>query len=57
MAFKSGSRDPLYNPKNGTQRVIIDPADGSNHLQVFFNGSWMHDYRCKDQMNKDCRKK
>ncbi len=43
MAAKSGSRDPLHNPKNGTQRVVIDPADGSNHLQVFMNGSWMHD--------------
>ncbi len=32
-------------PKNGTQRVVTDAADGSDHLQVFMNGSWMHDYR------------
>ena len=57
MAYKSGSRDPLHNPKNGTQKVVTDPTDGSNHLEVFMNGSWMHDYRCKDQTNKDCRKK
>ena len=53
MAYKSGSRDRLYNPKNGTQRVVIDP----NHLQIFMNRNWMHDYRCKDQTNKECRKK
>lgn len=32
MTYKSGSRDPLHNPKNGTQRVVTDPTDGSNHL-------------------------
>jgi hypothetical protein len=42
--------------KNGTQRVVID-AYGSNHLQVFMNGSWRHDYRCKEHTNKDCKKK
>jgi hypothetical protein len=41
MAYKSGSRDPLHNPKNGTQRVATDPTDGSNHLRVFMNGSWL----------------
>jgi hypothetical protein len=38
MAYKSGSRDPLHKPKNGTQRVVTDSADSSSHLQVFMNG-------------------
>jgi hypothetical protein len=46
VAAKYGSKDPSL-PKNGTQRVVTDIADGSNYLQVFMNGSWIHDYRCK----------
>jgi hypothetical protein len=51
VASKYGARNPSH-PKNRTQRVVTDSADGSDHLQVFMNGSWMHDYRCKDQTNK-----
>lgn len=42
------------NPKNGSQRVITY-SDGFNHLQVFVNGSWRHDFRCKERTNKDCK--
>ncbi|MPZ07805.1 MAG: hypothetical protein GEU26_15565 [Nitrososphaeraceae archaeon] len=44
------------NPKNGHQRVVTN-NDGVNHLQVFVNGSWWHDFRCKEHTNKDCRTK
>jgi len=30
-------------------------ADGSSHPQIFMNGSWMHDYRGKEQTNNDCK--
>jgi hypothetical protein len=37
-AYKLGSRYSLHtNPKNGTQRAITDPIDGSNHLQVIMD--------------------
>jgi hypothetical protein len=39
-----------HQPKNGTQRVVTDAADGSNHLQVFMNGS-----RLKKQKNAKYR--
>jgi hypothetical protein len=48
VAAKYGAKNPSH-PKNGTQRVVTDAADGSNHLQVFMNRSWIHDYRCKEQ--------
>lgn len=56
MASRYGAGNPTH-PKNGTQRVVTDATDESKHLQVFFNGSWMHDYRCKNETNKDCKKK
>ena len=37
MAYKSGSRDSLHNPKNGTQRVVTDTADGSTLLYTVIN--------------------
>jgi hypothetical protein len=54
--FQSGLKDEYNNPKNGYQRVTLE-YDGFNHLQVFVNGSWRHDYRCKEHTNKECRKK
>jgi hypothetical protein len=48
VAAKYGARNPSH-PKNGTQQVVTDATDSSDHLQVFFNGSGMHDYRCKEQ--------
>ncbi|MGH9951472.1 MAG: hypothetical protein ACRD5J_07600, partial [Nitrososphaeraceae archaeon] len=51
MAATYWSKDPSH-PKNGTQRVVTDDADGSNHLEVFFNGSWMHDYRCMNRLTR-----
>lgn len=54
--YQSSSRDGPSNPKNGYQRVVTN-HDGVSHLQVFMNGSWRHDYRCREHTNKDCRTK
>jgi hypothetical protein len=44
------------NPKNGHQRIIVD-NDNSQHLEVFMNGSWRHDQKCREFTNKECRRK
>lgn len=41
------------NPENGTRRIQRE-TDGVNHLQIFYNGSWRHDIKCKLKTNKDC---
>ena len=41
------------NPENGTRRIQRE-TDGINHLQIFYNGSWRHDIKCKLKTNKDC---
>jgi hypothetical protein len=43
------------NPKNGHQRVVED-RDSIKHLEVFFNGRWIHDSKCKELTNKECNK-
>ena len=55
--YYSGSigRADLHNPKNGYQRVVAD-RDNIQHLQVFMNGSWRHDSKCREYINKECRK-
>jgi hypothetical protein len=45
----------VNNPKNGYTRVIED-REGAKHLQIFFNGSWRHDHKCREFTNKECRK-
>lgn len=40
--------------KNGSTRVQIR-TDGAKHLEVFQNGSWRHDNRCKSITNKECQ--
>ncbi|MDQ6864617.1 MAG: hypothetical protein M3044_12425, partial [Thermoproteota archaeon] len=45
----------INNPKNGYTRVIED-REGVKHLQIFFNGSWRHDHKCREFTNKECRK-
>jgi hypothetical protein len=54
--FRSSSQDGPSNPKNGYQRIVTN-YEGVGHLQVFMNGSWRHDYRCKEHTNKNCRTK
>ena len=51
----SDRRRYINNPKNGYTRVIED-RDGAKHLQIFFNGSWRHDHKCREFTNKECRK-
>ena len=43
------------NPKNGHQRVVQD-RDSIKHLEVFMNGRWMHDSKCREFTNKECNK-
>lgn len=43
------------NPKNGHQRVVED-RDSIKHLEVFINGRWIHDNKCRGFTNKDCKK-
>ena len=43
------------NPKNGYQRVVQD-RDSIKHLEIFINGRWIHDSKCRGYTNKDCNK-
>jgi hypothetical protein len=55
MINYTGALGTLNNPKNGYQRVVED-RDGVKHLEVFFNGRWIHDYRCREFTNKECKR-
>jgi hypothetical protein len=46
-------RNRSTNPENGTRRIEKEP-DGVTHLQIFYNGSWRHDHKCKLKTNKEC---
>jgi dynactin complex subunit len=46
-------RNRSTNPENGTRRIEKE-TDGINHLQIFYNGSWRHDQKCKLKTNKEC---
>lgn len=51
---RSGGIDHT-NPKNGHQRVVED-RDSIKHLEVFMNGRWIHDNKCREFTNKECNK-
>jgi hypothetical protein len=55
--YNTGSvgRFNQQNPKNGHQRVVAD-RDNIQHLEVFMNGSWRHDSKCREYTNKECRR-
>jgi len=53
-AGRSGVIDQ-ENPKNGHQRIVED-RDNIKHLEVFFNGRWIHDSKCREFTNKECNK-
>jgi hypothetical protein len=46
-------RNRSTNPENGTRRIQKE-TDGATHLQIFYNGSWRHDQKCKLKTNKEC---
>jgi len=46
-------RNRSTNPENGTRRIQKE-TDGVTHLQIFYNGSWRHDQKCKLKTNKEC---
>ena len=46
-------RNRSANPENGSRRIQKE-TDGATHLQIFYNGSWRHDQKCKLKTNKDC---
>ena len=43
-------RNRSTNPENGTRRIEKE-TDGINHLQIFYNGSWRHNQKCKLKTN------
>ena len=43
------------NPKNGHQR-IVENRDNIRHLEVFINGRWIHDNKCRGFTNKECKR-
>ena len=45
-------RNRSTNPENGTRRIEKE-TDGVTHLQIFYNGSWRHDHKCKLKTNKE----
>ncbi len=51
--LESFDRNRGGNPQNGTTRIERE-NDGTIHLQVFYNGSWRHDQKCKIKTNKEC---
>ncbi len=40
--------------KNGSTRIQTT-SEGIKHLEIFQNGSWQHDQRCKSNTNKECK--
>ncbi len=46
-------RNRSANPENGTRRIEKE-NNGILHLQIFYNGSWRHDQKCKLKTNKEC---
>lgn len=55
--YSAQTRFKADNPKNGYQRVTVGSSyDDTKHLEVFNNGSWRHDPKCREYTNKDCRK-
>ncbi len=47
-------RRDAFNPKNGASRIEVN-SQGQKHLESFYNGSWRHDQRCKNNTNIECK--